>query len=44
MGNLIEFNFSATNNGTNMELKFDANSKCSSRVVKLHEDINLMER
>jgi len=36
MENLIEFNFSAKTIERIMELKFDANSKCSSRVVKLH--------
>jgi len=40
MDNTIEFNFSATINGTNMELEFDANSKRSNRVVKLHADNN----
>jgi len=43
MDNMIEYNFSATNNG-NMELEFDTNSKRSNRVVKHHEDNNLMER
>jgi len=44
MDNIIEFNFSTTNNGTNVELEFDTDSKRSNRVVKHHEDNNLMER
>jgi len=44
MDNMIEYNFSATNNGTNVELEFDTNSKRSNRGVKHHEDSNLMER
>jgi len=44
MDNIIEYNFSATSNGTNVELEFDTNSKRSNRVVKHHEDSNLMEK
>jgi len=44
MDNIIEYNFSATNNGTNVKIEFDANSKRSNKVVKHHEDSNFMER
>ena len=44
MDNIIEYNFFATSNGTNVELEFDTNSKRRNRVVKHHEDNNLMER
>jgi len=44
MDNIIEYNFSATNNGTNVELEFDTSSKRSNRAVKHHEDNNLMGR
>jgi len=44
MDNLIEYDFTATNNGTNVELELDTNSKRSNREVKHHGDNNLMER
>lgn len=40
MDKVIGFNFSATNNGTNVELEFDTNSKRINRVVKHYADSN----
>ena len=41
---LTEYNFTAANNGTNVELESDSNSKHSNREVKHNGDSNLMER
>jgi len=44
MGTLIEYNSTATNSWTKVELESDSNSKHNNREVKHHGNNNLMER